>query len=199
MRFLGIDHAYQMGASIGGGLVIDFALEHPEMVDALIPVVSGLSGGPEPTEEELRQYQEIERVIDAAREAGNLDLIDEITTRLWVDGPTRMPEQVDPAVRARVLAMLRDNRDAEGDGTVVRLDPPASGRLGDIHVPTLAIAGEVDVPDDHGEHGPHRRGHTGGAEGGHARRRARTEHGAAGGIQPARPRLLARGGRGIIE
>ena len=60
MRFLGIEHAYLMGASIGGGIVIDFALEHPEMVDALIPVVSGLSGGPEPTEEELRQYQEIE-------------------------------------------------------------------------------------------------------------------------------------------
>ena len=91
--------------------------------------------------------------MDAAREAGDLDLIDEITTRLWVDGPTRTPEQVDPAVRARVLAMLRDNRDAESDeGKPVRArSRPRIGRLGDIHVPTLVIAGEVDVPDDHGE------------------------------------------------
>lgn len=147
MRSLGIGHAYLMGASIGGGLVIDFALEHPEMVDALIPVVSGLSGGPEPSEEELRQWKAIEEAMDAAREAGNLDLIDEITTRIWVDGPTRMPEQVNPAVRARVLQMLRDNRDAEGgEGTPVRESPPARGRLGEIHVPTLAIAGEVDLP-----------------------------------------------------
>jgi pimeloyl-ACP methyl ester carboxylesterase len=147
MRALGIDRAYLMGASIGGGLVIDFALEHPEMVDALIPVVSGLSGGPEPSEEELRQWKQIEEAMDAAREAGNLDLVDEITTRLWVDGPTRMPEQVDPTVRARVLAMLRDNRDAEGEGTPTRVSPPAYGRLGDIHVPTLVIAGEIDVPE----------------------------------------------------
>jgi pimeloyl-ACP methyl ester carboxylesterase len=148
MRFLGIDSAYLMGASIGGGIVIDFALEHPEMVDALIPVVSGLSGGPEPSEDEVRQWKAIEEAMDAAREAGNLDLVDEITTRLWVDGPTRMPEQVDPAVRARVLQMLRDNRAAESaEGTPVRNSPPAGGRLGDIHVPTLVIAGEVDLPE----------------------------------------------------
>ncbi|MGI8854926.1 MAG: alpha/beta fold hydrolase [Thermomicrobiales bacterium] len=148
MRVLGIDHAYLMGASIGGGIVIDFALEHPEMVDALIPVVSGLSGGPPPSEEELRQWKEIEEAMDAAREEGNLDLIDEITARLWVDGPSRTPEQVDPAVRSRVLAMLRDNRDAEGaEDTPVRASPPAHGRLGGIHVPTLAIAGDLDIPE----------------------------------------------------
>lgn len=67
MGHLAIDHAYLMGASIGGGLIIDFALEHPEMVDALIPVVSGLSDGPPPTEEEMRQFQEIERMMTAAR------------------------------------------------------------------------------------------------------------------------------------
>jgi pimeloyl-ACP methyl ester carboxylesterase len=148
MRTLGIDHAYLMGASIGGGIVIDFALEHPEMVDALIPVVSGLSGGPEPSEEELRQWKAVEEAMDAAREAGNLDLIDEITARLWVDGPTRTPEQVDPAVRARVLQMLRDNRDAAGaEGTPTRTSPTAYGRLGDIHVPTLVIAGDIDLPE----------------------------------------------------
>ncbi len=148
MRVLDIDHAYLMGASIGGGIVIDFALEHPEMVDALIPVVSGLSGGPPPSEEQLRQWNEIEAAMDAAREEGNLDLIDEITARLWVDGPSRTPEQVDPGVRARVLAMLRDNRDAEdAEGTPIRASPPAHGRLDNVRVPTLAIAGDLDIPE----------------------------------------------------
>lgn len=148
MAHLGIARAYLMGASIGGGIVVDFALEHPDMVDALIPVVPGLSGGPPPTEEEMRQFQEIERAMNAAREAGNLDLVDEITARLWVDGPTRTPEQVNPAVRRRVLQMLRDNRAAESgeEERPVRLDPPARGRLGAIAAPTLVVLGDADVP-----------------------------------------------------
>jgi pimeloyl-ACP methyl ester carboxylesterase len=148
MRALGIDHAYLMGASIGGGIVVDFALEYPAMVDALIPVVPGLSGGPPPTEEEMRQFQEIEAAMTAAREAGDLDRVDEIFTHLWVDGPGRTPEQVNPAVRARVRQMLRDNRDAENaEEKPARLDPPARGRLSEIHVPTLVIAGDADLSE----------------------------------------------------
>jgi len=148
MRFLGIEHAYLMGASVGGGIVVDFTLEHPEMVDALIPVVSGLSGGPPPSEEEMRQWQEIERAITAAREAGDLDQIDEIEARIWVDGPNRTPEQVDPAVRRCVLQMLHDNHAAESaeEGKPVRLDPPARGRLGEIKAPTLVVVGDADLP-----------------------------------------------------
>src|SRR2546421_4086278 len=44
MQFLGIERAYLMGVSGGGALAIDFTLEHPEMVDALIPVAAGVSG-----------------------------------------------------------------------------------------------------------------------------------------------------------
>ncbi len=143
MRALGIDHAYLMGASIGGGIIVDFALEHPEMVDALVPVVPGLSGGPPPTEEEMRQFQEVK----AAQEAGDLDRVDEIFMHLWIDGPGRTPEQVNPAVRARIRQMLCDNRDAENaEEKPAPLDPPASGRLSEIHVPTLVIAGDADVP-----------------------------------------------------
>src|SRR5260370_9368489 len=41
MKFLGIKSASMMGVSGGGALAIDFTLEHPEMVDALIPVTPG--------------------------------------------------------------------------------------------------------------------------------------------------------------
>jgi pimeloyl-ACP methyl ester carboxylesterase len=148
MGALGIERAYLMGASIGGGIVVDFALEHPEKVDALIPVVSGLSGSPPPSEDEMRQFEEIERTMTAARAVGNFDLIDEIEARLWVDGPNRTPEQVDPGVRERLKQMLRENRAAENadEGKPVRLDPPARGRLGEITVPTLVVLGDADLP-----------------------------------------------------
>ena len=51
MKFLGIESAYLMGVSGGGALAIDFTLEHPEMVDALIPVTAGVSGFSELTTE----------------------------------------------------------------------------------------------------------------------------------------------------
>ncbi len=35
----------------------------------------------------------------------------------------------------------------EVDAPRERLDPPAVGRLGEIHVPTLVIVGDGDVPD----------------------------------------------------
>ena len=50
---LSIERAFLVGCSIGGRAIIDFALEHPELVRALVPVGSALSGfdaGEEPPE-----------------------------------------------------------------------------------------------------------------------------------------------------
>lgn len=71
-----------------------------------------------------------------------------MTARLWVDGPSRTPAQVDPGVRRRVLQMLHDNHAAESDdeGKPMRLNPPARGRLSEIHVPTLVVLGDADLP-----------------------------------------------------
>src|SRR5712692_4183063 len=44
LQFLGIEKTYVLGLSLGGTLAIDFTLQYPEMVDALITVGSGLSG-----------------------------------------------------------------------------------------------------------------------------------------------------------
>src|SRR5947209_19044710 len=44
LQFLGIERAYLVGVSAGGALAIDFTLEHPELVDALIPAAAGVSG-----------------------------------------------------------------------------------------------------------------------------------------------------------
>ncbi len=68
---------------------------------------------------------------------------------MWVDGPHRSPDAVDPVFRARAYAMgLRVNERAATDPRAVRLplDPPAVGRLGEVRVPALVIVGDRDVP-----------------------------------------------------
>src|SRR5258708_1907088 len=75
LRVLGIERAHVVGLSIGGGIAIDFTLQHPEMVTALVPVASGL-GGEMPSEEMVKAYAEVDAIlardgIDPAVEAEN--------------------------------------------------------------------------------------------------------------------------------
>ena len=145
LRFLGIERAALVGVSMGGGTAIGFTLTHPEMVTALGPVGAGLSGfDMEPTAEELALFQQAK----AAADAGDIDTANEVEVHIWVDGPNRTPEQVDPAVRERVREMNRQTVETpdypEGEGPQ-QLDPPALERLGEIHAPTLVIIGDQDV------------------------------------------------------
>ena len=142
LRFLGIDRAHLLGCSMGGATIIDFALERPGLISALVPVCAGVSGnkrsGPPP-----KEWAELE----AADRAGDLERVSELEVRIWVDGPHRTPDQVDPAIRDKVRAMnLIALRTPEDLGSEGRLDPPAIGRLGEIGAPTLVIVGDLDQP-----------------------------------------------------
>jgi 3-oxoadipate enol-lactonase len=144
LQFLGIEKTYMLGLSMGGSLAIDFTLQYPEMVDALITVGAGLSGSEEDDPEELKaKFAE----MDEAFKNGDIARSVEISLQIWTDGPNRTPQQVDPQVRERVRAMTTHNFE-RGDDEDVRpqhLEPPAAGRLSEIHVPTLIIVGDQDV------------------------------------------------------
>jgi 3-oxoadipate enol-lactonase len=75
-----------------------------------------------------------------------MEAVYEINLRTWVDGPTRPPDAVDPAIREKVRQMQRD-ASTSTEGEPRRLDPPAIGRLAEIMAPALAIAGDADMPD----------------------------------------------------
>ena len=143
LKFLGVDRTYLVGVSIGGAISIDFTLAYPAMVDVLVPVASGVSGNKR-SDAIVQAWAE----IDAAAEAGDLARAVELELRMWVDGPLRSPDQVDPAIRERVREMNAHNFTLPTDqGTLQPLDPPAISRLEEIRVPTLIIVGDQDRPE----------------------------------------------------
>ncbi|HVB22148.1 MAG TPA: alpha/beta hydrolase [Ktedonobacteraceae bacterium] len=154
LKFLDIESAYLMGVSGGGALAIDFTLEYPEMVDALIPVTAGVSGF-HPSEEMLKQHPEVVRMytsLEEAFEQHDIARAVEISLELWTDGPGRLPGQAAPDVRERVREMTtrnweRPDDEAQAQTPPVPLEPPAIGRLPKIGVPTLVILGEWDGPN----------------------------------------------------
>jgi pimeloyl-ACP methyl ester carboxylesterase len=154
MKFLGIESAYLMGVSGGGSLAIDFTLEHPEMIDALIPVTAGVSGF-RPSEEMMQKYPDVVRMFtswDEAFEQHDIARAVEVSLELWTDGPGRLPGQAAPDVRERVREMTtrnwnRPDDEAQAENSPVPLEPPAIGRLSQISVPTLIILGEYDAPN----------------------------------------------------
>jgi pimeloyl-ACP methyl ester carboxylesterase len=147
LQSLRIPKAHLLGISMGGTMVVDFALTHPEMVESLVLVGSWLSGFPtdaSPAEEAVWN------AFEAALAARDFDLANQLEVDLKLAGIYRRPEEVTPAVRERLLGIHRDafERLAERERMRpwLKPEPPAALRLGDIHVPALVTYGDLDVP-----------------------------------------------------
>lgn len=144
LRTLSIEKAHIVGISFGGKIAVDFALTYPELVASLTLVAPSI-GGATPSPEVQRFWQEEEALL----EKGDLEAATELNLRLWVDGPHRTPDEVSPIVRQRVHDMQYHAFTVpvpEG-AEEIELQPPAITRLAEIHVPTLIIVGDYDLPD----------------------------------------------------
>lgn len=143
LQFLGIERAALLGCSRGGKMCIDYALEHPEQVTALIPVCAGV-GGLELDGDPPRQWDE----LVAAYKAGDLEQVSELEVQIWVDGPQRSPDEVNPAIRdlVREMNLIALRTEQSGLGSEQEPASPAVGRLGEIGAPTLVIVGDLDQP-----------------------------------------------------
>jgi pimeloyl-ACP methyl ester carboxylesterase len=134
-----------VGCSRGGQLAIDFTLEYPDRVDALIAVAPGISGYvTEPSETEKPIWEEGDRLETAQ----DWDALVDLEIRAWVDGIGQQSDRVDPAIRERVREMDLPNYVDHPEnlaGLSKQLDPPAVARLREIRVPTLAIVGDLDA------------------------------------------------------
>jgi pimeloyl-ACP methyl ester carboxylesterase len=139
LGFLQVPRTSVIGCSIGGQVALDLALERPDLVDRLVLVASGMSGDDTPDDEESM------RVLDRAEEAfkaGDLERMVDLQLKVWT------PLRTDPETDRRIRDIAMDNRrvDTLDWSLARRLDPPAAGRLGEVHAPTLVILGERDVP-----------------------------------------------------
>jgi pimeloyl-ACP methyl ester carboxylesterase len=143
LTHLSVKRAHLIGCSMGGETIMDFALDHPEMVASLV-VVSAVPSGFEmqgaPPAELLEMM--------AAMQQGDLARGAELQLRLWIDGAYRQPEEVDPQVRQRAAEMNRIPVE-RGTSAVPNepLNPPAAQRLGSITAPALIITGALDNPE----------------------------------------------------
>lgn len=144
LAHLGVERAHLVGCSLGGEVILDFALKYPEKAASLI-VVSTVPGGFEMQGEPPADLL----AMMAAMQQGDLSLAAELQLRLWIDGADRQPEQVNPQVRQRAAAMNRIplERGTFAAPAAQPLNPAAAQRLGSIAVPTLIITGALDNPE----------------------------------------------------
>jgi 3-oxoadipate enol-lactonase len=143
LDYLNIDRAVLIGLSMGGGLAIDFTLEHPERVRAIVPIAGGLSGYEEPmTETETALFTRYE----LAEKQKDIDTLADLAVVAWVDGPDQ-PEGRAPAdVREKIYSWVKaDGQNHPEEIHPTRLNPPAANRLSEIQVPTLVVIGDLDV------------------------------------------------------
>lgn len=158
---LQLDRVYLLGLSVGGEIALNFTLDHPERVDALIMAGGGPVGwddyDPEATGE---------TAFHAAAKAGDYSRALDLFAQIWVDGPVAPAA---PAVRRRARAMMErytwghwqqpaaasagePAQAAEGAveeqtaDAPIATEPSYDERLAAIAVPVLFVAGDRDQP-----------------------------------------------------
>lgn len=143
MDGLKIPKATIIGLSLGGLVAIDFALAHPEKIDALVLLGPGLSG---------YDFKDSAYLADAkiASEAQSIDPWIDIMMKYWAIGPHRTEAQVDSAFANKARMMYTHSLGLWREGNVEKeISPQAIGRLSEIHAPTLLILADLDMPSIH--------------------------------------------------
>jgi 3-oxoadipate enol-lactonase len=139
MRQAHINRAIIVGNSSGGGLALDFALAHPEMVDALLligPVVHGMASSDYFNERGTKNSAPLDKGdVKAAAKNWSED-------RFIIGGD-------DPRSRKQLNdALVKNPQNLKITGEwEIRPSPPTAMRLSEIHVPTLVLVGEDDIAD----------------------------------------------------
>ncbi|HKG57433.1 MAG TPA: alpha/beta hydrolase [Candidatus Limnocylindrales bacterium] len=140
----GIGRAHLVGASMGAGAVVGAALTQPDIAASLVLAPPGGDLYERPTDE-LRAFW---RAEGEALDRGDLDAAVEANLVTWVDGRGRSPDAVDAGARRRIGDMQRRAFEVTADWDDVEeatSDPPIIERLAEIRVPTLVLAGDLDI------------------------------------------------------
>jgi len=125
MAAVGMTPAVVIGSSMGGGVAIDFALDHPEGLAGLVLVGAGIRGA-KPSD----LLQRVDAEVDGLVERGAIDEAVERELQLWLDGPGRPAGTVGGPIR-RLPSGDRSRGDPSRHGLGAR-----RGRSGQRHRPS---------------------------------------------------------------
>jgi pimeloyl-ACP methyl ester carboxylesterase len=141
----GVRAAHVVAASNGGRRALELTLAHPERVRSLVLISSGVPGGPpdDPTAF-APSVQELWEAYEAAEEGDDLDELNCVEARAWLDGWAADEGRVQGPARDLFLDMngiaLRSP-----DAGPEEEHAPVWDRVREIEVPTLVLLGDLDV------------------------------------------------------
>jgi 3-oxoadipate enol-lactonase len=143
LEHLAVHRASLVGLSLGGRIALDFALDHPEMIDKLVLAGPGLSGWTDWSAEDTTWLIATRRAARAGDSVG--------MALAWLSSDYMRPAMEQARLAARLRALASDNATywmtlfRHGD-LEREADPPALGRLSAIRAPTLLLVGDRDSP-----------------------------------------------------
>jgi pimeloyl-ACP methyl ester carboxylesterase len=137
-----IDSAHLIGVSMSSRIAAEVALEYLDRTQSLILVATMMGTTPS------AWMYSIWTEITALLEQGEIDEANERLIQMWIDGPNRKPDEVEPTFRAQASQMNREllTRSDTAE-TEVPVEPPASERLADLRVPLAIIWGTADIAE----------------------------------------------------
>jgi pimeloyl-ACP methyl ester carboxylesterase len=136
-----------VGCSQGGRVALDLALAHPQRVRALVLVAPAVGGAPVPDDAAMTAPVLAQSAaIEAAEQAGDVDTVNRLEARLWLDGPTAPEGRVGGDARALFMDMNGIALRAADPGSAIEPEPAAWDRLQEVRAPTLVLWGDLDLP-----------------------------------------------------
>ena len=143
LRHLQVSRAVILGSSHGGEISINFALDHPAIVQQLVLVGAVVGGMPY-----SQHFLERGEVLGKPLEKGNVQgAIAEASKDKYLVAPGN------DAARRRMVELLSANPQDLTRAYFELPEKPALPRLHEIPIPTLLLVGDADIPDVHAHAG----------------------------------------------